>query len=117
MVDIKKQFENTAELYRIELCKMFEFRYGDTYWIGDEVGGTLDIGCGRLTLTYDDMRYIVDNKVTLDEVDEWYDYNNSVAYIKEYLSMINLKHWHKGCPHVDATRWDSELMRVRLGEN
>lgn len=112
MNNIKKQFDNTAELYRIELCKMFEFRYSDTYWIGDEVGGTLDVQCGRLTLNYSDLRYIVDNKLTLEEVDEWHDYNTAVYFVKEYLNNINLESWHNGAPHVDAEKWDAELSRL-----
>ena len=52
--NIKKQFENTAELYRIELCKMWETRYSDTDWIANNVGGVLDVQCGRLTLSFDD---------------------------------------------------------------
>lgn len=115
MTTQQKQFENTAELYRIELCKMFNVRYSDTDWIANNVGGVLDVQCGRLTLSFDDVRYIVDNHMTLAEVDEWQDYNNAVNYIKGYLNNINLQSWHKGCPHIDATKWDAELMRVQMG--
>lgn len=112
MTTQQKQFEQSAELYRIELCKMFEFRYSDTYWVGDEVGGVLDVQCGRLTLNYSDLRYIVDNHLTLAEVDEWHDYNTAVYFVKEYLSNINLESWHNGAPHVDAQKWDAELSRL-----
>lgn len=112
MTTQQKQFNNTAELYRIEFCKQMEFRYSDTDWIADAVGGTLDVQCGRITLSYDDLRYIVDNHLTLAEVDEWHDYNTAVYFVKEYLNNINLQSWHKGAPHVDAQKWDAELSKL-----
>lgn len=115
MTTQQKQFEQSAELYRIELCKIWETPYSDTYWIGDEVGGMLDIGGGQLTISYDDVRYIVDNHIGLSEANEWYEYNSSISYIKEYLSHVNLRSWHNGEPHVDAFRWDAELMSVVNG--
>ena len=55
MAQLKKQFDCTAELYRIELCKMWGITYNSTYWVGNDVGGVLDIE-GDLYLTFDEVR-------------------------------------------------------------
>ena len=112
---LKKQYEESAESYRLALCFMWEIRIADTYWIADEVGGTLDINCGFLTISMTELRYIVDNTLSMEEVGEWYDHNTSVLYIKEYLTTISLESWHHGAPHVDARSWDEQMMRMSIG--
>jgi len=116
MSKIHKDFENTAELYRIELCKMWEIRYSDTYWIADEVGGVLDVQGGFLDLGYDDVRYIVDNRINMQETEKWQEYNSDVEYIKLHLSHINLKSWVAGCPRVNIVAWNKELMHMMMGK-
>lgn len=116
MSKIHKDFENTAELYRIELCKQWDIRYSDTYWIADEVGGVLDVQGGFLDLGYDDVRYIVDNRISMQETEKWQEYNTNVEYIKQHLSHINLKSWVDGCPRVNIGAWDAELTRMMMGK-
>lgn len=113
-MDLKKQFNNTAELYRIELCKLWECQYGNTDWVSDEPGGMLMVG-DFLYLTFDDVRYIVENKVQMETVERWQDYNVCVYNIKSELNHINLKHWVMGCPHVDASAFDMEITKVKSG--
>lgn len=115
MENLKKQFDNTAELYRIELCKMWEIGYSDTYWIGDDVGGVLDV-CADLPLSYDDVRYVVENKVARETVAEWIDYLTAVDGLKRELYNINLQHWCMGCPRVDASAWYEQLWHVKEGK-
>ena len=112
MKELKRQFENTAELYRIELCKMWGIDYSDTYWIGEDVGGVLDMQGGAITLGYDDVRYAVDNKITMEKVEEWQEYCTGVYFVKDRLHIINLEHWTKGCPHVDVWSWEKELVKL-----
>ena len=116
MSKIHKDFENTAELYRIELCKQWEIRYSDTDWIADEVGGVLDVQGGYLCLGYDDVRYIVDNRISMQETQKWQEYNCDVDYIKLHLNHINLKSWVAGCPRVNIDAWSNDLMKMMMGK-
>lgn len=116
MIDLKRQFNNTAELYRIELCKLWDVRYSDTYWIADEVGGGLDVEC-YFVLTMDEIRYIVDNRISYETVNAWTDYNVAVSAIKDKLHEINLQSWCNGCPHVDASKFYDQLIESAHGRD
>ena len=115
-IDIKKQFHNTAELYRIELCKLWGIGYEDTYWIANDVGGCLDVQA-YFVLDMDEIRYIVDNRISYETVNEWTDYNVAVSAIKDNLHEINLRSWCDGCPHVDASKFYDELMDIKHGRD
>ena len=116
MAQLKKQFDCTAELYRIELCKMWGITYNSTYWVGNDVGGVLDIE-GDLYLTFDEVRVIVENKTPRETVAEWQEYNVAVEVIREELRNINLRSWLMGYRHADAAALYEQLMDIKHGRN
>lgn len=116
MKDFSEMYKNACELYRIELCKLWDVRYSDTHWVGDDVGGCLDVE-GQFALSLDDIRYIVEHKIDWDTIDAWQDYNIAVDGIKRELYHINLQSWCDGRPRVYASKWYDELMRIKHGRN
>lgn len=95
---LKKNFELTANGYLKVLCDKWELDEGYGYWIGDEIGGLYDVADGYVTITYDDIRYCVENDVSLEEYNDWQEY---CLFCHDYKqTMPNFKSWHKGCPRI-----------------
>lgn len=95
---LKKNFELTANGYLKVLCDKWELDEGYGYWIGDEIGGLYDFADGYVTITYDDMRFCVENDVSLEEYNSWQEY---CLFCHDYKqTMPNFKSWHKGCPRI-----------------
>lgn len=102
---IRKDFENACEEYLKALCEKFEMPYDKDAWVANDVG---TIACvGDYFINFDEIRYIVDNDLTLDEYLQYYDYCLE-AY--DYgITAPNLENWHKGCPR--ATKEDFANIR------
>ena len=97
-VALKQSFEKTAIGYSKLLCANWELDEEYGYWIGDEIGGLYDFADGYVTITYDDMRFCVENDVSLEEYNDWQNY---CLFCHDYKqTMPNFKSWHRGCPHI-----------------
>lgn len=95
---LKRTFEETAIGYLKLLCTDWELDEEYGYWIGDEIGGLYDLADGYVTITYDDMRFCVENDVSLEEYNDWQNY---CLFCHEYKQTIpNFKSWHRGCPRI-----------------
>lgn len=95
---LKKNFELTANGYLNVLCSKWELDKDYGYWIGDEIGGLYDVSDGYVTITYDDIRYCVENDVSLEEYNDWQEY---CLFCNDYKqTMPNFKAWHRGCPRI-----------------
>jgi len=95
---LKQDFEKTAVAYSKLLCANWELDEEYGYWIGDEIGGLYDFADGYVTITYDDMRFCVENDVSLEEYNDWQNY---CLFCHEYKQTIpNFKSWHRGCPRI-----------------
>lgn len=96
---LKQIFEGVAEAY----CKRFNtafFLGEETHrWVGDEIGGVLEIG--DYCLNYDDVRYIIDNNIDFTTWGDWYDYTTRIGCIRSDIPVPNLKNWCAGCPRFD----------------
>ena len=77
---------------------MYDFDYDEAYWIGDEVGGILDINEGEYVFGLLEIIYIVDNNVEYETFDAWYTYTLRLSMIDANIPLPNLKSWCKGCP-------------------
>lgn len=96
---LKQRYEELAEEYRETLVKKFypdEVPFADSYWVADEIGGTLDLK--QDFFDYDTIRYIVDNDVQYETWENWYQYCQEVGDFG--ISTPNLKAWCKGCPRL-----------------
>lgn len=94
---LKQRYEELAEEYRKALIKQFypdeEVPYGDSYWVGDEIGGILELN--EDFFDFDTIRYIVDNDVQYDTWEDWYQYCKEVGDFG--ISTPTLEEWCKGC--------------------
>ena len=96
--NLKKNFELTANGYLNVLCKKWQLDKDYGYWIGDEIGGLFDFADGYITINYDDMRYCVENEVSIKEYVDWQNY---CLFCYEFKQTIpNFRSWHKGCPRL-----------------
>lgn len=96
--ELQNKYNCAAELYRIELCKLWDIDYNQTYWVADRVGDALDV-CDVLgILGMDEIRLIVDNAIPLKTIEGWKEYNLNVFHIKQHLNTINLRSWIRGVP-------------------
>ena len=97
------EFERACNSYRHALEKMWDLNPAEGHWIGNEVGGLYDNG-GFVTINLLDMIYCVEQDITLEECEEWMEYNIKAH---EYnFNYINLKSWHMGCPRVPQETFD-----------
>lgn len=95
-MEMKQQYKEICERYRRSLTYLCNLT--SSYWVADEAGGVLCIDDDGYFLSFDDVRYIVDNDIKLEEVDAWCDYNTRLRMISSDIPTINLESWHKGCP-------------------
>lgn len=93
---LKQQFEALCNEYVNALKKILDC--DNHYWIADDIGGVLCLNEDCYFLSLNDVRYIVDNEIKLEEVDAWYEYNTRLGMISSDIPTINLESWHKGCP-------------------
>lgn len=84
-------YENICEEYRLRLCNQFYIDWNDTYWIVGRVGGVLDIQF-YYAIDMDELRYIVDNAMSFEEFDEWYEQWMDT----ENENRINIRSWLMG---------------------
>jgi hypothetical protein len=93
---LKEQWEKACNGYLCELLRMWELDEHYAEWIADEIGGTLDYGCGMFTLNMDEIIYCVDNDLKEAEVTTWQEY---ICDASEFgFDTPNLRSWHRGCP-------------------
>ena len=96
--ELKKEFEEIAVCYFKLLCAQWELYCDYGSWYGGEIGSLLDYGDGYITIDYDDMRYCVENEVSIEEYLDWQHY---IHFCYEYKQDApNFKSWHKGCPRI-----------------
>ena len=84
-------YEQACEEYRLRLCNQFGIDWNDTYWIAGRVGGVLDIQ-SYYAIDMDELRYIVDNSMTFEDFEEWYEQWMDT----ENENRINIRSWLMG---------------------
>lgn len=96
---LKQRYEEVAQEYRVALIKKFypeEVPFADSYWVGDEIGGVLELN--EDFFGFDTIRYIVDNDVLYDIWEDWYQYCQEVGDFG--IKTPTLKAWCEGCPRL-----------------
>ena len=99
----KELYDGVAEYYAKEFIHIY-YNDGiddigaihniDSYWIGDEPGGSLYINDNYYD--YETIRYAVDNNVNPDNVFDWYDYCCSIWVVDRDIKTPSLKEWCNG---------------------
>lgn len=101
-MSIKEEFEIVCNNYVDELCKLWGFNRKESYWIAGRIGEVVYIN--SYPITFDNVRYAVDNKVPIREYQDWEEYTLMVIDINniliDKLDIPNFEHWCKGCPRI-----------------
>ncbi len=87
---LHETYEEVCETYKQRLLEQFDITPDNAFWIGGIVGELLDVDC-YYTLNMYDIVLIVDNDMTFDDFDEWYD-----QWIDNNNRRINLHYWILG---------------------
>lgn len=99
---LKGKFDNLANEYlKAFIDKYYTYDDGskaDTYWIGKEIGGVVEIGDEYYN--FNDIRYCIDNDVKKEQLWSWYDYTLRLGLIDSNIPTPNLKSWIAGCPRL-----------------
>lgn len=61
------------------------------FWVGGEVGGVACVA--DYFVDYTTIRYVVDDKISFEDFDEWYQYCIDVKMISEYLVVPTIVDW------------------------
>ena len=97
----RELFVSSVNAYLEELLRMFEWDAYYGYWVSDDVGGIYMYGDND-SLSFDEIRYIVDNNISLHTIEEWKDYCLSVAVFD--IPTPSLEAWCYGCPHISKEK-------------
>jgi hypothetical protein len=95
---LRKDWEQACNAYVNELLRMWELDSCHGFWIGEDVGGIYDYGCGMFTIVIDDIIYCVENGVTRRQYIGWQEYCCDAAEFG--FDQPNLKAWMHGCPRT-----------------
>lgn len=92
---IKAMYEACCNEYRRRLCEMWNFPFEESWWRGAEIGGTLFLADWWMPLDMEELRYVVENKVTHEA---WLEY---CAFLESEINAdrkprINFFSWMKG---------------------
>ena len=106
---IQNDFKRIAYSYADALCELFELNKEEGWWIGDDIGGVYCNG-DMYCITFDEIRYIVDNGISKDEFLEYEEY---VSFCLEFnLSAPNLQSWVYGC-HLHSKETIQYLRKLK----
>lgn len=95
--NLKKHWDYACNYYLVELFNMWELSVANGFWVANEIGSTFC--CGEIYINMEDIKFCVENDVSLDEYTEWMDY---CVWASEFCqSTPSLRSWHLGCPRVD----------------
>jgi hypothetical protein len=105
MNELRYELNKAVHAYMDELYKQFDWAECYGYWVSDDTTG---IYCYADThyLNLSDIVFIVENKVTIDEFEEWEHY---CMWAHEFnQTEPNLRSWHNGCPRAS----EDEIMHL-----
>ena len=94
--------------YAKKMCKMYEWRFIDCFWVSDKPGGVFCTSGIEYSLGMEDIITIVNNNVSYETFNEWWDYNQLISYAMSNhpddssFYYINLDKWLKGAPCNDT---------------
>jgi len=87
MKDLKCNYEKSVNAYIKEFEKKHEIDFD--FWIGDLIG---EVCCfGDYTFNFSDIKYVIDNSISLDYLIDWYwfvvEYEKCYYNLKSYCKL------------------------------
>lgn len=100
---IKKRYENAVHEYCHAFCEKHGYHYDPNEWVCDGIGTTVLIG--DYYISFDDIRYDIDNNVPEDVFIKYYDYTLQISSLDDgtgKMKNVNYPHFIKGLrPYSD----------------
>lgn len=109
---LKKRFETICNTYVALFCKKHDFEF--ERWVADDVGGTAE--CGDYYISFDEIRYDIDNDIPVSIYMKYYDYCLAVySVLPNIRHAVNYPSYCKGArPYTDAQLFKLSEARKRL---
>ncbi len=107
---LRKNLEEAVDAYVGVLTDRWGLNPSDCWWVGGRTG--LDVFCFNdiSAMSLEDIVYVVDNDISLEEFDEYEQYN--IDAMEFGFDAINLRSWHLGAPRVPKSSFDN-LRRMK----
>lgn len=100
---VKHNYEIACKDYARSLCDLWDITPSRCFWVGNDIGGVYVVD-DFMALNMDDLRYVVNNKISYSDFSEWLDYNvNAIEY---NFDTLNLNAWHNGAPRVPKSTFE-----------
>lgn len=98
---LQKEYDRIITAYVNEFINLYDFEgvEDNYYWIADQIGGMIDI-CDYV-IGFDDIKYCVDNEVSFEDFNEWYEYGLKISTF-EHVPQLSLDAWCKGAPRLST---------------
>lgn len=95
-MSLKSDYINACNAYLKAFCEMYGFDYYPDFWIGDEVGGVIELG--DYFVNINTIRTAVDRNVPREDFVKWHDYCMDCGTLD--IPSPNFDSWLRGCPRM-----------------
>lgn len=97
---LKNNFECAVHAYMMEFCKKHGFFYDKSEWVGDNIGGVIEVA--DYFFNFDDIRLDIDTEQKVGNIEAWHDYCVEVGCIGGDTISVNYNSWCMGYrPYTD----------------
>lgn len=93
--DLKEIYEIVCQEYVSRLCKLWEVSEDEAWWGLDEIGDELHIADAPWLLDMTEVRYIVENEVTYEQYEEYWEFVEQEISSGLPRPRINFRSWFK----------------------
>lgn len=89
---LSRYYEAICDEYRRRLCNMWELSFEGSFWIADIIGESLSVG-DYWVLDMTEIKYCVDNNVSYEAFDEYWEFTMNEAHDGKDRPRINFYSW------------------------
>lgn len=105
---LKKNYDDVCDAYLRAFCEKHDFSIEDAFWVGDDVGGILNVG--YMDFDMETIRTDIDEDAPEEELIKWYDYILDALEFK--LTTPNFHAWCHGCPRTNK-EWFEKMHKMQ----
>ena len=91
---LKERLVEVVNDYMEAWCDKHDYQYEEDMWVGDDYGGICAVG--DLFVSFDDVRYDVDNDLPEETFEDWYWYSLEIEELGCEKN-VNLRSYSMGC--------------------
>ena len=90
---LKDKYDWCCEEYRRLLCKLWDIRPEESWWVSERIGTELCIADAPWGIGMDEIIYIVENKVSHLAFMQWWDFVEGEIHDGKQYPRINFRSW------------------------